>query len=325
MAMSRFSGIVGERMAAVSPTYIREILQSQTATWAGVAQAEDDALRIKLRREHMNSHRRSEKFFLPLEGWSAIPKLSQERYLEGVRRPQNHTVEDVATHAPVSRTVFYNVLWHVLSPKADLATCVNTVSAYGEDSLNIVVSSLLNGRALDVVDQLAELRTTGALVAQIRLLVHERRTDHAFDVACALAQALCYHAVNPLLATAAPRVWNLVSQGILKGLRKGQFQFSPCCDGFLHFSNTLWDRRSRAEALYGIHRFVEGPRFNWATIVDMSRECIRGFATPGIERPDALQSFLEVGSADRLSDEVTDKELLFSSAELSTPRGKMQF
>lgn len=311
--MSRFSGIVDKKTADLGPAYAREIRQVRTATWAAVAQAEHEAWRNDLRRQYFNSHPRPGKFSLPSEGWSAISESRQKPYLAGVRHPHDRTIEDVSKHAPGSRKAFCCALWEVLSPNTDLATCMGAVTMYGEEELETVVSSLLSGHALDVVDRLAELRTTGALVAQIRLLGHARNNERAFDVGCALAQTLCYHAVNPLFAAIAARLWNVVSEGMLEGLRKGQFQFSRNRDGFLHFSETLWERLASAEALYGVHRLALGPRFRWATIVDMNSECIRGFATPGIELPDTLQSFLDVGYANRRKAREGDTGLLFRS------------
>ena len=311
MAMSRFSGIVDERTAALGLAYVRDIRRVRTATWAAVAQAEHEARRIELRQQYLNTLPRPEKFPHLCEGWSAISELRQKPYLEGVRHPQDRTIENVSRYAPASRKAFYCTLWEVLSPDTDLATCMNTIMMFGEENLETVIGSLLSGRALDVAQQLAELRTTAVLAAHIRLLRHTKKNDQAFDVGCVLAQALCYHAVNPHFATVAPRLWNLVSAGILEGLQNGQFQFSHYRDGFLHFSDALWERRVSAEALYGVHRLASGPPFSWSTIVDMNRECIRGFVTPGVERPDTLQSFLDVGASNRRWQTVIDEDLLF--------------
>lgn len=112
---------------------------------------------------------------------------------------------------------------------------------------------------------------------------------------------LSYHSVNPYYSAIAPRLWNVVSEGVLENLHKDRFQFSRCRDGFQKFSSVLCERLNSAVALYGVHRLASGPSFTWATIVDMNRECIRGFATPGLERPDALQSFLDFGPTNQRS------------------------
>jgi hypothetical protein len=77
----------------------------------------------------------------------------------------------------------------------------------------------------------------------------------------------------------------------------------------------LRERLVSAEALYGVHRLVLGPRFRWETIVDMNRECIRGFATPELDRSDLLQSFLDVGPATRRKTCGLDKDPLFLHVE----------
>jgi|GEM_PF-3570386 len=323
--MSRFSGMMEKRAARLGPAYLREIRQVRTATWAAVANADCEAWRTDLRRQYLNSHPRPAKFTLPCEGWWAISKSRQNPYLAGVRHPHDRTVEDVAKHAPASRQALYSVLWEALSPKTDLGTCRNIVMAFGREELEGIVYSLLSGRALEVTDRLAELRTTGALVALIRLAGHERDCDAAFDAGCALAQALCFHSVSPYFSTIASRLWNVVSQGALEGLRKDRLQFSRCRDGFLQFSSVLWDRLNSAEALYGVHRLASGPRFSWTTIVDMNRECIRGFATPGLERPDALQSFLDYGSTNQRSMMALDKDPLFVATNSSRPEEKCKF
>ncbi len=311
--MSRFSGIVDKKTAEQGPAYVREIRQVRTALWAAVAQAEHVAWQIALRRKFLSSNTRSEKFSLPCEGWSAISELRRKPYLEGTRHPHEQTIEVVANHAPVSRKAFYSVLWQVLSPQTDLQTCMNTVFAFDDEKLDALVSNLLLGQAHNVAEHLVDLRATGALVAYIRLLGHERNYVRAFEVGCALTQSLCYHAVNPLFVTVAPRLWNVVSKGVLEGLQNSQFRFSRCSDGFQYFSDTLWARLTSAEALYGVHRLAAGPKFRWETIVDMNCECIRGFATPGHDRPDLLQSFLDVGSANRHLVSGLDKDPLFRS------------
>ncbi|WP_430390008.1 hypothetical protein [Dyella sp. 20L07] len=309
--MLRFFDTVNERPAALGLAYVRDIRQVRTAAWAAVAQAEDEARRIELRQQYLNTLPRPEKYPHICDGWSAISELRQKPHLEGVRHPQNRTIENVARYAPVSRKVFYSVLWEVLSPNTSYATCMNTVMMFDEDNLETVISSLLTGRALGVVEQLAELGTTAALAAQIRLLRHKKKYDQAFDAGRALAQALCYHAVNPFFATIASRLWSLVSTGVLQGLRNGQFQFTHYGEGYSLFSGVLLNRLASAEALYGVHRLASGPRFSWSTIVDMNSECIRGFATPGFERPDELQSFLDVGFTGRSRQSVTNEDLLF--------------
>jgi hypothetical protein len=322
MAMSRFFGIVDKKTARLGPAYAREIRQVRTATWAAVAKAEHEAWRNNLRRHYLASRPRPKKFSPPSEGWLSISELRQRSYLAGVRHPHDRTIEDVAKHAPGSRIAFYSVLWEALSPGADLSACRNIVMAFGEQDLESVVRSLASGQAHDVAGLLAELRTTGALVAFIRLASHERDGDRAFDAGCAVVQALCFHSVSPYFSTIASRLWNLASEGILEGLQKDGFRFSRCRDGFLEFSNVLWERLGSAEALYGIHRLASGPRFTWATIVDMNRECIRGFATPGLECPDALESFLDYGSSNKQSTSILDRNPLFIPAGSRRPEEK---
>lgn len=43
----------------------------------------------------------------------------------------------------------------------------------------------------------------------------------------------------------------------------------------------------------------------------MNRECIRGFATPEIDRSDLLQSFLDAGPSTRRGTSELDKDPLF--------------
>lgn len=323
--MSRFFGTIEKKASDLGPAYAREIRQLRSATWAAVAQAVHDAFRKDIQRQWLNSNGRPERFSRPRAGWSAISEARQERYLEGVRHPHARTIEDVAKHAPGSREAFCNILWQVLSPKPNLTSCMNTVMVFGEEELGSVIRCLLSGQVLDMTSRLAELRTTGALVAKIRLLSHERDDCGAFEAGCALAQALCFHAVNPLFATVAQRLWNVVSKGVLEGLHNDHFQFSRCREGFAQFSDALWERLTNAEGLYGIHRLFSGPRFTWPTIVDMNRECIRGFATPGLERPDSLQSFLDYGPANHRLTRELDKDPLFISADSCCAEEKCNF
>jgi len=305
--------MVDRRTAVLGIAYSRAIRRAQTAVWAGVAEAEYEARRLDLRRQNLVSSSTRERSAVSRRGWQQIPKSRQKQYLAGTRRPQKHVIDDVAEHAPGSDKAFRSVLWQVLSPQTDLQTCMVIVSMFDERKLETFVSDLLLGHPHNVVEHLADLNSTGALVAHIRLLVHRKEPDRAFDEGCALAQALCYHAVNPLFASGAPLLWDLISQGVFVALElcKDKLKFSRCRDGFRHFSKALWERLVSAQALYGVRRLALGASFKWETIVDMNHECIRGFATPELDRPDILQSFLDVGSPNARISSQLDKDPLF--------------
>jgi hypothetical protein len=316
MATNRFSGVVDRRTQALGPTFERAIRTTQTAVWASVAGTEHDKQATNLRRQHASSSAARERFTLPAEGWWAISASRQALYLEGKRHPQKRMIDGVAKHAPLSRDAFYSSLWPMLSPQTDLNACTRTVVMFGKPKLDTLVNGLLTGRAWEVSTCLEDLNATAALVAQIRLSVNDGELNDAFDTGCALAQALCYHSVNPLFASKATALWDLVSQGVLEGLRNGGFQFSRCREGFEHFSNVLRTRLGDAKWHYGIHRLVSGPELRWSTIVDLNQECIRGFATPELDRHDSLQSFLDADKSARpRTADTLDKDPLFIPAK----------
>lgn len=311
MVMPRSFGTGEKKAADIGPKYLREIRQVRTSTWAAVARAETEALQNDIRRQYLRSDVSPRKLLGRHEGWSAISEPRQKEHLAGTRHPQDRTIKEVAKHAPESRNAFRCVLWQMLSPKANVTGWMNTVTVFGENELEDIVGRLSSGQALDVAGRLADLRTTSALVAKARLLGHERDHAGAFDVGCALVQTLCFHAVNPLFTAVAQKLWTVVATGVLQGLHKGNFKFSRCLEGFPLFADLLWERRGSAEALYGLSRSNLGPRFSWATAVDMSYECIRGFATPDVERSDSLQSFLDCVPADRQITKALDNDPLF--------------
>lgn len=316
MATKRFSGVVDRKTEALGPTFERAIRATQIAVWASVADTEHNKQATNLRRQHANSSAARGRFILPAEGWWTISASRKALYLEGKHHPQKRMIDGVAKHAPLSRDAFYSSLWPMLSPQTDLNTCARTVVMFGKPKLDTLVNHLLTGRAWEVSECLIDLNTTAALVAQIRLSVNDKELDDAFDTGCALAQVLCYHSVNPLFASKATALWDLASQGVLEGLRKGGFQFSRCRKGFEYFGNVLQTRLRDAQWHYGIHRFVSGPELKWSTVVDLNQDCIRGFATPGLDRPDSLQSFLD---ADKLTmprtADTIDKDPLFIPAK----------
>lgn len=316
MATKRFSGTVDRKTEALGPTFERAIRTTQTAVWASVADTEHDKQATNLRRQHASSSAARGRFTLPAEGWWAISASRRELYLEGKRHPQKRVIDGVAKHAPLSRDAFYSSLWPMLSPQTDLNTCARTVVMFGKPKLGTLVNDLLTGRAWKVCECLEDLNTTAALVAQIRLLVNDKELHDAFDTGCALAQVLCYHSVSPLFAPKATALWDLVSQGVLEGLRNGGFQFSRCREGFGYFDNVLRTRLRDTKWHYGIHRLVSGPELRWSTIVDLNQECIRGFATPELDRPDSLQSFLDADKLTRpRTTDIFDKDPLFIPAK----------
>lgn len=312
MASRRFFGAIDRRTEALGPTYERAIRTTRTALWASVADTEHRKQATNLRRQHGSSSTGCGRFALPAEGWWAIPAPRKAIYLEGKRHPQKHVVDNIAKYAPSSQDVFYSSLWPMLSPQTDLNTCARLVVMFGKVKLDNLVSSLLTGRAWEVSECLADLNTTATLAAQIRLLMHDKNLNDAFDTGRALVQVLCYHSVSPLFAPKASTLWNLVSQGVLEGLRKGGLQFSRCREGFDYFGNLLQIRLQNAKSLYGVHRLASGPELMWSTIVDLNQECILGFSTPGLDRPDALQSFLDADKyARRRTVDILDRDPLF--------------
>lgn len=294
MSPKRISGVIDRKTQGLGPAYERTIRTTQTAVWASVADAEHYKQANDLRRQHASSSVAHGRFTLPDEGWWTIPNLRKALYLEGKRHPQKRMIDNVAKHAPSSRDTFFSPLWQMLSPTTDLKTCEQTVVMFGKPKLDTFVSNLFTGRAWEESERLADLNATAALVAQIRLLVNDKKLNDAFDTGCALVQVLCYHSVNSLFAQKASALWDLVSQGVLQDLYKDGFQFSRCRDGFEYFSDVLRTRIQNVKSHYGIDRFVSGPELRWSTIVDLNQECIRGFSIPEVERPDVLQSFLEV-------------------------------
>lgn len=306
MATKRLSGVVDRKTEALGPAYDRAIRITQTTVWASIADTEHYNQATKLRRQHANSSAAHGRFTLPAEGWWTISASRKALYLEGKRHPQKRVIDGIAKHAPSSRDAFYSSLWTMLSPLTDLNTCERTLVMFGKPKLDTLVNNLLTSRAWEVSEYLADLNTTAALVAQIRLLANDKKPNDAFDTGCALAQVLCYHSVNPLFASKATALWDLVSRGVLEGLCHGGFQFSRCRDGFEYFGNALQTHLYAAKWHYGIHRLASGPELRWSTIVDLNQECIRGFATPELDRPDSLQSFLD---ADNLPKRRTDTPL----------------
>lgn len=315
MATKRLSGVVDRKTETLGPAYERAIRTTQTAVWASVADTEHYKQAANLRRQHASSSAAHGRFTLPDEGWWTISASRRAIYLEGKRHPQKHVINSIAKHAPLSRDAFYSSLWPMLSPQTDLNTCERTVVMFGRSKLDTLVNSLLTGRAWEVSESLADLNTTAVLVAQIRLLVDDKDLNNAFDAGCVLAQMLCYHSVNPLFAPKASVLWDLVSLGVLEDLRKDGFQFSRCREGFEYFGNVLRARLQDVKSHYGIHRLVSGPELRWSTIVDLNQECIRGFSTPELDRPDILQFFLDADKpARRRTADTLDRDPLFIPA-----------
>ncbi|WP_049621696.1 hypothetical protein [Frateuria defendens] len=100
--------------------------------------------------------------------------------------------------------------------------------------------------------------------------------------------------------------------GRVQRLDRGFLAFSRCREGFDGFAAVLWARLQSMKSLFGIHRLVSGPDLSWSTIVDLSQECIRGFSTPDLDRPDTLQSFLDADKhLGRRASELLDRDPLF--------------
>jgi len=312
MATKQVIGRVDQKTQALGLAYERRIRKTQTAVWASVAAAEHERQAIHLRRQHANTGIERGRFSLPHEGWWAIASSRQALYLEGQRHPQKRMIDDMARHAPSSRQAFYSYLWPMLSPQTDLKGCMRKVIGFGEAKLDTLVSSLLAGEARSASEYLGDLDTTATLVARIRLLMDGKKVDEAFNAGCALTQMLCYHAVHPLFAAKASMLWDLVAEGVLADLRSHEFAFSRCREGFEGFAAVLWARLQSVKCLYGIHRLVSGPELSWSTMVDLSQECIRGFSTPDLDRPDILQSFLDADKhSGRRASELLDRDPLF--------------
>ncbi|AIF48153.1 hypothetical protein [Dyella japonica] len=290
MVYSR-TGINERRASQLWPAFQRDLRRARTATWAATAQEEHDRLRVDLRRQHAQLS--TTRFELPCEGWWAIPKPKRTNYLDGRQHPQIRTIEAVTKHSPRSAKVWESVLWVVLSPQCELRFLTHLVNAFDESRLDRIVGGLRDGDPYNVANDLQDLNATAMVVAKIRLLVNEKRIPRAFDLACALVQMLCYHAINPLYGAAAMKLWHLTSKVVLEGLVKDGLQFSRCLDGFAGFTSALRDRIHRAHTLYGVERLGTGPRFRWETLVDLSHHGIFGFATPELGGAEGLHSLLD--------------------------------
>lgn len=304
--------MVDRKTEALGPTFERAIRTTRTAVWASVAGTEHDKQATNLRRQHASSSAAHGRFILPAEGWWTISASRQALYLEGKRHPQKRMIDGVAKHAPLSRDAFYSSLWPMLSPQTDLNTCERTVVMFGKLKLETLVNNLLSGHAWKVSECLTDLNTTAALVARIRLLVSDKELNDAFDTGCALAQVLCYHSVSQLFAPKALALWNLVSRCVLVGLRNNELQFSCCSRGFEYFSNVLRSRILDVKSHYGIHRVISGPDLRWSTIVDLNQECIFSFSAPELDRPNALQFFLDAHQLGKgRTTDILEKDPLF--------------